>query len=31
MTLPTDPLKWKIGLVGYGDADRILAARPHKP
>lgn len=25
MSLPTDPLQWRIGLVGYGEVGRILA------
>ena len=29
MTLPTNPLQWQFGLVGYGEVGRFLAARPH--
>ncbi len=29
MTLPSDPLKWRIGLVGYGEVGRILGEDLH--
>jgi 3-hydroxyisobutyrate dehydrogenase-like beta-hydroxyacid dehydrogenase len=25
MTIPADPLRWRVGLVGYGEVGRILA------
>lgn len=30
MSLDSNPLNWKIGLVGYGEAGRILAELTNK-